>query len=76
MNHCIINVVEKSIFVAFNEIVDQGYITVWKLNGKEKPIIKKEIINTNFQNINLDNGKYRVEIDIDGQQIIKTININ
>lgn len=78
MNQCIINIVEKSLFVTFNQIVVKGIIEVWKINGNEKPLIKKEVINTNFESINIEfiRGKYRLEILIDGQQITKTININ
>lgn len=78
MNQCIINVVEKSVFIAFNQIVEKGLIEVWKINGTNKPVYKKEVVNTNFENLNenLEKGKYRIEILIDGEQITKTININ
>ena len=78
MNQCIINVVDKSLFVAFNQIVEKGSIEVWDMDGNGKPLSKKEVINTNFENLNLplNKGKYRLEILMDGQQISKTININ
>lgn len=78
MNQCIINVVEKSVFIAFNQIVQKGLIEVWKINGKDTPVCRRDILNTNFENIKvgLEKGKYRLEILMDGQQITKTININ
>ena len=78
MNQCIINVVEKSVFIAFNQIVDKGAIEVWQINGKNTPVCQIEILNTNFEDlkVNLEKGKYRLEIQIDGQQIVKTIDIN
>lgn len=78
MNQCIINVVEKSVFIAFDQIVEKGIIEVWKINSTDKPVYKKEVVNTNFENFNenLEKGKYRIEILIDGEQISKTININ
>ncbi|MFK5855296.1 MAG: hypothetical protein QM503_04130 [Bacteroidota bacterium] len=78
MNQCIINVVEKSVFIAFNQIVKKGLIEVWMINGKDIPVFSKDILNTNFENlkVNLEKGKYRLEIKMDGQQITKTININ
>jgi len=78
MNQCIINVVDKSVFVAFNQIVEKGSIEVWDIDGNVKPLSKKEVIKTNFENLNLtlSKGKYRLEILMDGQHIIKTITIN
>jgi len=78
MNQCIINVVEKSVFVAFEQIVKKGSIEVWNLDGDNRPLTKKTVVNTNFENLNLqlEKGKYKVEILMDGQQITKTININ
>jgi len=78
MNQCIINIVEKSLFVAFNQIVEKGSIEVWNIDGSGKPLCKKDVINTNFQNLNLptNKGKYKLEILMDGQQITKTINVN
>ena len=78
MNQCIINVVDKSVFVAFNQIVEKGIIEIWSTKDSDKPLAKKIFINTNFENMNLpySKGKYRLEIEIDGQQISKTININ
>jgi len=78
MNQCIINIVDKSLFVAFNQIIEKGSIEVWDIDGNVKPLSKKEVINTNFENLNLplSKGKYRLEIIMDGQHISKTININ
>ncbi len=78
MNQCIITIVEKSVLVTFNNVVKKGTIEVWKMVGNYAPVFKKEIANTNFENmiINLNKGKYRFEIVMDGQQISKTININ
>lgn len=78
MNQYIINIVEKSVLITFNEVVEIGVIEVWSLVGKSTLVYTKEIHNTNFENLplNLDKGKYRIEIFIDGQQISKTININ
>ena len=78
MNQYIINIVEKSVLVTFNEVVKKGIIEVWGTNGKSTLVYTKEIQNTNFENLslNLDKGKYRFEILIDGQQISKIININ
>ncbi len=78
MNQCIINVVEKSVFIAFNQIVEKGSIEVWALDKSDKPLSKKKVINTNFENLKLpfNKGKYRLEILMDGHQVTKTININ
>ncbi len=78
MNQCIINIVDKSIFVAFNQIVEKGIIEIWSIKDSDKPLVKKKFINTNFENMVLpySKGKYRLEIEIDGQQISKTISIN
>lgn len=78
MNQYIINIVEKSVLVTFNEVVEKGIIEVWDVIGNNDSIYTKEIKNTNFENLplNLNKGKYRFEILIDGQQISKIININ
>jgi len=78
MNQYIINIVEKSVLVTFNEVVEKGNIEVWNIVGESTLVYTKEIHNTNFESLplNLDKGKYRFEILIDGQQITKTININ
>ncbi len=78
MNQYIINIVEKSVLVTFNEVVEEGSIEVWSVNKKSTPVYTKEIQNTNFESLplNLDKGKYRFEILIDGHQISKIININ
>ena len=77
MNQCIINIVEKSVFVAFKQIVKKGTIEVWSFE-KNEPVITKDIFWTNFESINeqLDKGKYKLEIMMDGDRITKTININ
>lgn len=66
------------VFVAFKQIVEKGSVEVWDSDANDKPLCKKEIINTNFENLNLplNKGKYRLEIIMDGQQITKSININ
>ncbi len=78
MNQYIINIVEKSVLITFNEVVEKGIIEVWRVVGESAAIYTKEIQNSNFENLplNLDKGKYRFEIIIDGQQISKIININ
>jgi len=78
MNQCIINIVNKSVLVTFNQVVEKGIIEVWSINGKNILVYTSEINNTNFENLilNLNKGKYKVDIFIDGQQITKTININ
>ncbi len=78
MNQYIINIVEKSVLVTFNEVVEKGIIEVWDVIGNNDSIYTKEIKNTNFENLplNLNKGKYRFEILIDGQQVSKIININ
>ncbi len=77
MNQCIINIIEKSVFVAFTQIVVKGSIEVWSLEGDEEPIITKDVLGTNFESINLqlEKGKYKLEITMDGEHISKTINI-
>ena len=78
MNRCIVNVIDKSVFIVFTQIVKIGHIEVWSINGNISSIIKKEIRNTNSTNLNTkaEKGKYKLEINIDNQQIIKFININ
>jgi len=78
MNHCIVNVVEKTVFVAFKQIVEKGSIELWHTGEDERQITKMNVFNTNFENLKLKlkRGKYKVEIIMDGHQITKTININ
>ena len=78
MNYCIVNVVEKSVFVAFKQIVEKGSIELWDIEEDGQQITKKDVFNTNFENLELKlkRGKYKLEITMDGQQITKTININ
>ena len=78
MNRCIVNVIDKSVFIVFTQIVKIGHIEVWSINGKISSIIKKEIRNTNSTDLNTkaEKGKYKLEINIDNHQIIKFININ
>ena len=78
MNRCIVNVIDKSVFIVFTQIVKIGHIEVWSINGNISSIIKKEIRNTNSTDLNTkaEKGKYKLEINIDNQQIIKFININ
>jgi hypothetical protein len=78
MNQCIINVVDKMVFLAFNEIVEAGKVDVVRVGDDLKSLVKKEIINTNFTNLLLPSkkGRYKLEIVIDGQHITKLININ
>jgi len=78
MNQCIINVVEKTVFVAFKQIVERGSIELWDIDDDGRRITKKDVSNTNFENLKLKlkRGKYKVEITMDGHQITKTININ
>ncbi len=77
MNQCIINIIEKSVFVAFTQIVEKGSIEVWNLKGDEEPIIIQDVLRTNFESINLQlkKGKYKLEITMDGKHISKTISI-
>jgi hypothetical protein len=51
MNQCIINVVDKMVFLAFNEIVEAGKVDVVRVGDDLKSLVKKEIINTNFTNL-------------------------
>ena len=78
MNRCIVNVIDKSVFIVFTQIVKIGHIEVWSINGNICSIIKKEIRNTNSTDLNTkaEKGKYKLEINIDNHQIIKFININ
>jgi len=78
MNQCIINVVDKMVFLAFNEIVNVGEVEVIRIDGELKSLMKKDIQKTNFMNLRLpsEKGKYKLEIDIDGYHITKSININ
>jgi len=78
MNRCIVNVIDKSVFIVFTQIVKIGHIEVWSINGNISSIIKKEIRNTNSTDLNTkaEKGKYKLEINIDNHQIIKFININ
>ena len=78
MNQCIINVVDKMVFLAFNEIVKDGKVEVLSIDGDKTPLMKKDIKKTNFTNLRLPSikGKYKLEIDVDGQHITKSININ
>jgi len=78
MNSCIVNVINKSVFIVFNQIVRNGYIEVLSMNGDMNSIIKKEIKNTNSTDFNTKakKGKYKLEMNIDNHQIIKFININ
>lgn len=78
MNQCIISIVESSVFIAFNQIVKNGFIEVWKISEIDCPVCKLELLNTNFEDLKVDlnKGKYRFEILMDGQHITKSIKIN
>jgi hypothetical protein len=78
MNQCIVNVIEKSVFVTFNKIVKNGCIEVWSMDENISLLTKKEIRDTNSTNLNTNakKGKYRLEINFDNHQIIKFISIN
>ncbi len=78
MNQCIINVVDKMVFLAFNEIVNKGKVEVIKMDGEVRSLMKLDIHKTNFTNLKLpsEKGKYKLEIDIDGEHITKSVNIN
>ena len=64
--------------VTFNQVVGKGDIAIYDPKRNGKPLAMKEFANTNFESITLKNekGNYRIEINIDGKQILKTININ
>ena len=66
------------VFLAFIEIVEDGKVEVLSLDGDKTPLIEQEIKKTNFTNLRLPSikGKYKLEINIDGQHITKSININ
>ena len=78
MNRCIVNVIDKSVFIVFTQIVKIGHIEVLNVKGNISCIIKKEIRNTNSTNFKTkaEKGKYKLEMNIDNHQIIKFININ
>ncbi|MBI9037241.1 MAG: hypothetical protein JEY97_03840 [Bacteroidales bacterium] len=78
MNQCIVNVIEKTVFIVFTQIVKTGQIEVCSMNGSINSIVKKEIKNTNSTSFNTKakRGKYKLDIKIDNQQITKFININ
>jgi hypothetical protein len=78
MNRCIVNVIDKSVFIVFTQIVKIGHIEVLNVKGNISSIIKKEIRNTNSTNFKTkaEKGKYKLEMNIDNHQIIKFININ
>ena len=78
MNQFIINIVEKSVLLTFDQVVERGSIEIWSTKGKNTLVYTKEIQKTNFENLrlNLEKGKYRFEIFFDGLQISKSININ
>lgn len=78
MNTCLINIIEKTIVVTFNQIVGKGEIVIYNPKENGEPLAIKKITNTNFESITLkkNKGKYRLEINIDNHQIIKFININ
>ena len=78
MNQCLINVVERTVFIAFIEVVGNGSIEICKLSGDDFPKYTLELVNTNFENLTADftKGKYRFEVTMDGHQLTKIININ
>ncbi len=66
------------VFLAFNEIVNAGEVEVLKVDGEVVSLMKMVIKKTNFTNLRMppEKGKYKLEINIDGQHITKSININ
>jgi|GEM_PF-2204653 len=78
MNQCIVNIVGNLIFVAFNQVVENGNIEVWQPDNKTVPIAQSNFRKTNFFKIAIPSGKgkYRLEIMADGEHISKPISIN
>jgi hypothetical protein len=78
MNQCIVNIVGNSVFVAFNQIVENVKIEVWKTGNKTEPVAQTSFKHTNFLNIDTpkEKGKYHLEINADGQHISKPISIS
>lgn len=66
------------VFLTFNEIVEEGKVEVLSLDGDKKQLMKQQIKKSNFTNLSLPSlkGKYKLDIEIDGQHITKSININ
>lgn len=78
MNQCIVNIVGHMIFIAFNQIVESGFVEIWQKGNKISPMIRNTFTQTNFINMDIPpvKGKYRIEIEMDGQHITKAITIN
>ncbi len=66
------------IFIAFNQIVESGFVEVWQKENKISPLTRTTFRQTNFINMDIHSakGKYRIEIEVDGQYITKFITIN
>ncbi len=79
MNKCIVDINENRVLVTFYHIVNNGSIDIWKDEGKKKPLLvySKKVKNSIFENIGSVPGKgsYKMDIDMDGEIISKTIKI-
>jgi len=78
MNQCIVNIVGNLVFIAFNQIVENGHVEVWKQDNKLTPVSQSGFEKTNFLNLDIHSGKgkYRLEILADGEHISKPISIS
>ncbi len=80
MNQCIINVVEKSIFIVLGKVIREGNILVWgmEMDKKLSLLVKKDIINTNFIKLDIDDykGKVKIKIQSGKEKISRIVNIN
>ncbi len=79
MNSCIINIINNDVFITFLQIVKKGSVKFWSMgtNDNYKLTGNRSIANTNFESFSLGDfsGKVKIEIIMDGQQIIKNFTI-
>ncbi len=77
MNQCIINVVERSIFIVLGKIIREGNILVWGMDKEFSLLVKKDIVNTNFIKLDIDDykGKVKIKIQSDKEKISRIINV-
>ncbi len=78
MNQCIINVVERSIFIVLGKIIREGNILVWGMDKEFSLLVKKDIVNTNFIKLDIDDykGKVKIKIQSGKEKISRIVNIN
>lgn len=76
-NPCILQIVNDSIHISFDQIVEEATLSVWTVNANQKNVLEKRLLNTNFETVqlNLPKGKYKFKIDYKPNQYTKILSV-